>query len=79
MSLWRSLRQPGYLLGVINLVYVSGPDAGEVIFSHPEFAGLHFTGSTGVFRMLWRTIANNLENYGFFFHASWERPAVKIL
>jgi 1-pyrroline-5-carboxylate dehydrogenase len=49
--------------GVINLVYVSGPDAGEVIFDHPDFAGLHFTGSTGVFQNLWKTIGNNISNY----------------
>lgn len=52
--------------GVINLVYVSGPTAGDVIFNHRDFGGLHFTGSTGVFRTLWRTIANNLENYKSF-------------
>jgi 1-pyrroline-5-carboxylate dehydrogenase len=52
--------------GVINLVYVSGPTAGEVIFNHPEFAGLHFTGSTGVFQTLWKTIANNLPIYKSF-------------
>lgn len=49
--------------GVINLVYVDGPAAGEVIFSHPEFAGLHFTGSTGVFKTLWKTIGNNIDKY----------------
>jgi 1-pyrroline-5-carboxylate dehydrogenase len=49
--------------GVINLVTVSGQVAGEVIFKHKDFAGIHFTGSTGVFRQLWRDIANNLENY----------------
>ncbi len=49
--------------GVINLVHGSGREIGDVIFSHPEFAGLHFTGSTGVFRMLWQTIAQNLPNY----------------
>src|SRR5690606_34650166 len=49
--------------GVINLVHVSGPEAGEAIFGHPGFAGLHFTGSTGVFRMLWKTISDNLETY----------------
>jgi len=52
--------------GVINLVYVSGPTAGEVIFNHADFAGLHFTGSTGVFQTLWKTIANNLPNYKSF-------------
>lgn len=49
--------------GVINLVYADGPETGDVIFSHPEFAGLHFTGSTGVFQRLWKTIASNLEKY----------------
>jgi 1-pyrroline-5-carboxylate dehydrogenase len=49
--------------GVINLITVDGPVAGDVIFKHKQFAGLHFTGSTGVFRHLWKEIGNNLENY----------------
>lgn len=49
--------------GVINMVTVSGQIAGEVIFKHKDFAGLHFTGSTGVFRNLWRQIGENLEIY----------------
>src|SRR5258705_1086779 len=49
--------------GVINLVYVSGPDAGDVIFNHPDFAGIHFTGSTGVFRGIWETIGKNIPKY----------------
>jgi 1-pyrroline-5-carboxylate dehydrogenase len=49
--------------GVINLVYVSGPEAGEVIFNHPEFAGIHFTGSTAVFQDIWKTIGNNIHKY----------------
>ncbi len=49
--------------GVINLVYVDGPTAGDVIFNHKEFAGLHFTGSSGVFNHLWKTIGNNLPKY----------------
>lgn len=49
--------------GVINLVYVSGPLAGEVIFNHPGFAGIHFTGSTGVFQEVWKTIGNNIHKY----------------
>lgn len=52
--------------GVINLVYADGPEAGEVIFNHPDFAGLHFTGSTGVFKQLWRTIGENLDTYKTF-------------
>jgi 1-pyrroline-5-carboxylate dehydrogenase len=49
--------------GVINMVTVSGQVAGEVIFKNKHFAGLHFTGSTGVFRQLWKNIADNLETY----------------
>ncbi|MFM7216910.1 MAG: aldehyde dehydrogenase family protein, partial [Bacteroidota bacterium] len=47
--LMKVFMEAGLPAGVINLVYVSGPEAGEVIFEHPEFAGIHFTGSTGVF------------------------------
>ena len=49
--------------GVINMVTVDGPDAGNVVFKHKDLAGLHFTGSTGVFRHLWKEIGNNIENY----------------
>lgn len=49
--------------GVINLVYVPGPEAGEVIFKHPDFAGIHFTGSTEVFQSIWKTIGNNIAKY----------------
>lgn len=60
MELFRAAGVPD---GVINIVYVDGPEAGDVIFNHPEFAGLHFTGSTGVFRTLWQTIGANIANY----------------
>lgn len=49
--------------GVINLVFVDGPTAGEVIFNHPDFAGIHFTGSTGVFQKIWKTIGENIHKY----------------
>ncbi|MBP6795860.1 MAG: L-glutamate gamma-semialdehyde dehydrogenase, partial [Saprospiraceae bacterium] len=49
--------------GVINLVTVDGPTLGSVVFDHKDFAGLHFTGSTGVFQNLWKTISNNLGKY----------------
>lgn len=55
--------EAGLPAGVINLVYVSGPDAGEVIFKHPDFAGIHFTGSTGVFQDIWKTIGENIHLY----------------
>ncbi len=57
------LKEAGLPDGVINLVYVSGPTAGEVIFKHRDFAGIHFTGSTGVFQQIWRTIGDNIMNY----------------
>ena len=56
-------KEAGLPDGVINLVYVSGPDAGEVIFNHPDFAGIHFTGSTSVFQDIWKTIGNNIHKY----------------
>ncbi|MBI3509317.1 MAG: L-glutamate gamma-semialdehyde dehydrogenase [Bacteroidetes bacterium] len=49
--------------GVINLIYPGGPDAADVIFSHPDFAGIHFTGSTSVFQNIWKTIGNNIHVY----------------
>lgn len=49
--------------GVINMITVDGPVAGDVVFKHKDFAGLHFTGSTGVFRHLWKEIGNNIANY----------------
>lgn len=57
------LEEAGLPAGVINLVYVGGATAGEVIFKHREFAGLHFTGGTDTFNKLWLTIAQNLPNY----------------
>jgi 1-pyrroline-5-carboxylate dehydrogenase len=56
-------REAGLPDGVINLVFVSGPDAGDVIFKHPDFAGIHFTGSTSVFQDIWKTIGNNIHQY----------------
>jgi len=49
--------------GVINLVFVSGPVAGKTVMEHPDFAGFHFTGSTGVFQHIWRTIGANISKY----------------
>ncbi|MCJ0742625.1 L-glutamate gamma-semialdehyde dehydrogenase [Pedobacter montanisoli] len=56
-------REAGLPDGVINLIFVSGPDAGDVIFNHADFAGIHFTGSTGVFQDIWKTIGNNIHKY----------------
>lgn len=49
--------------GVINMVTIDGPTAGEVIFKHRDFGGIHFTGSTEVFRGLWKNIGENLDKY----------------
>ena len=57
------LKEAGLPDGVINLIYVTGPDAGDVIFSHRDFAGIHFTGSTGVFQNIWKTIGQNIHQY----------------
>ena len=56
-------KEAGVPDGVINLIYVDGPVAGDVIFSHPDFAGIHFTGSTGVFQQIWKTIGQNISTY----------------
>ena len=57
------LKEAGLPDGVINLVFVDGPTAGDVIFNHPDFAGIHFTGSTGVFNFMWQTIGANMKTY----------------
>lgn len=57
------LREAGLPDGVINLVFVDGPVAGDIIFKHPDFAGIHFTGSTKVFQTIWQTIGENISKY----------------
>lgn len=57
------LLEAGLPEGVINLIYVDGPVAGDIIFSHPDFAGIHFTGSTGVFQKIWGEIGANIHKY----------------
>lgn len=59
----RILIEAGLPAGVINLVYVDGPTLGKVCFNHRDFAGVHFTGSTGVFNQMWETIGKNMSNY----------------
>lgn len=49
--------------GVINLVFSGGAEVGEVCFNHKDFAGVHFTGSTGVFQNMWKSIGNNIHKY----------------
>ena len=61
--LMKIFRAAGVPDGVINLIYPSGPDAADVIFKHHMFAGIHFTGSTGVFQDIWKSIGNNIHMY----------------
>ncbi len=57
------LKEAGLPDGVINLIYADGPTVGEIVFNHRDFAGLHFTGSTGVFQGMWKTIGGNIQKY----------------
>lgn len=57
------LREAGLPDGVINLIPVDGRVIGEVVFKHPDFAGIHFTGSTSVFQGIWKEIGNNIDKY----------------
>jgi 1-pyrroline-5-carboxylate dehydrogenase len=59
----RILKEAGLPDGVINLIFVDGPVLGDVCFNHPDFAGIHFTGSTGVFNTMWKHIGENTKIY----------------
>lgn len=57
------LLEAGLPDGVINLIYPPGPLVGDISYQHPDFAGVHFTGSTGVFQTMWKTIGENIHKY----------------
>jgi len=57
------LEEAGLPPGVINFMPGSGTDVAAPAIDHPEFAGLHFTGSTEVFQLLWRRAAEKLQSY----------------
>ncbi|KUG53662.1 1-pyrroline-5-carboxylate dehydrogenase [Serinicoccus chungangensis] len=57
------LRAAGLPDGVINMVTGTGPAVSEVALESPDLAGIHFTGSTAVFNMLWQGVASNLGTY----------------
>ena len=56
-------REAGLPDGVINLITGDPKMISDIALSHPEFSGLHFTGSTSVFRDLWKKIGNNINLY----------------
>ncbi|HEX7458376.1 MAG TPA: L-glutamate gamma-semialdehyde dehydrogenase, partial [Ginsengibacter sp.] len=59
----RILKEAGLPGGVINLIFVDGSTLGQVCFNHPDFGGIHFTGSTGVFNSMWQIIGENTKLY----------------
>jgi 1-pyrroline-5-carboxylate dehydrogenase len=56
-------KEAGLPRGVINFVPSRGSVIGKIVLDHPSFAGLHFTGSTGVFNSMWKTVADNIGKY----------------
>ena len=57
------LKEAGLPDGVINFIPGSGSTLGPLVIPHPDFAGVHFTGSTAVFQGMWKTIGENIANY----------------
>ncbi|MFP8894521.1 MULTISPECIES: L-glutamate gamma-semialdehyde dehydrogenase [Chryseobacterium] len=57
------LTEAGLPAGVINMIFTDGKETAEKILAHPDFAGLHFTGSTKVFQGMWKMIGDNIHNY----------------
>jgi 1-pyrroline-5-carboxylate dehydrogenase len=59
----RLLQEAGLPDGVVNLVYGSGAEIGDAALASPHLAGVHFTGSTGVFQSMWQTVGANIAGY----------------
>ena len=66
LAAWRTfqiLEEAGFPPGVINFIPGLGHDKTNIVLDHPELAGIHFTGSTDVFRMMWQRVGENLARY----------------
>ena len=66
LAAWRTfelLEEAGLPPGVINFIPGLGHDKTNLLLDHPELAGIHITGSTDVFRMMWRRVADNIDKY----------------
>jgi 1-pyrroline-5-carboxylate dehydrogenase len=61
--LMKLLLEAGLPPGVINMMTGSGVPVSEVALADPRLGGIHFTGSTAVFQLLWRTVGENISNY----------------
>ena len=59
-------KEAGLPDGVINMIFVDGATVGNECFAHPEFAGLHFTGSTSTFQRMWKNIAENMNKHRYY-------------
>jgi len=59
-------KEAGLPDGVINMVTGRSSMITEVVMKHPEFAGVHFTGSTQVFKSFWKLIGNNMNDYKYY-------------
>ncbi len=57
------LRQSGLPDGVINMIFARGSAVGDTVLRNPNLAGIHFTGSTGVFHNMWKTVGENIATY----------------
>lgn len=58
-----ALIEAGLPNGVINMIFTGGKETADKVFAHPDFAGLHFTGSTTVFQNMWKAMGDNIHNY----------------
>ncbi len=61
--LFELCEEAGLPPGVVNLLHGHGADVGDIVLADPRLAGVHFTGSTGTFQHMWRTIGQNIANY----------------
>ncbi len=61
--LMQAFQEAGLPDGVINMIFTDPQETADIVFSHPDFAGLHYTGSTEVFKAIWKTIGNNIHKY----------------
>ena len=61
--IYKLLEEAGLPPGVINLVVGSGREVGDPVLASEELAGIHFTGSTGVFQGMWKTVGENIARY----------------
>ncbi len=57
------MKEAGLPDGVINIIYTDGPTTGDILFKHPDLAGVHFTGSTKTFQHIWKSIGTNIEKF----------------